>query len=395
MDADGEDYTRALALGTQTALTVCGWFYLSVDRNTWSTIFSIDNGTSDNWLMQTSDDGVTMSTVFDASTQQGIGAMTVGTWYFICLATSGTTGNLYYRTASNPTLTTVAVTSVTANVNAATLRLGESPWGGEWWNGRIAAVQVYTVQLSAAEAHQESMQYAPRRLTNLVAWYPLVKPETADYSGNARTLSGGAGATTEDGPPIPWVATSPRLVLPAPTAGGTLAIGQAVETDTASAVTRAKTRGVAQASETDTATTTARVKTRGIATAAETDTATAVARVKTQSIGAGVETDTGSPVTIQGQNIVAIGQAAETDTATPVTRTKIRPIGLAAETNTAQPLAIDGLEFVCQDFSGTAQPVTHAGSASVAAHGGDASTVAYAGSTALVSYGGTATLCGR
>jgi hypothetical protein len=225
-DADGEDYTRALTLGTQTAVTVCGWFMLSVDRNTWSTIFSIDNGTSDNWLMQTGSDGTAMTTVFDATAQQGIGSMTVGTWYFICLATSGTTGSIYYRTASSPTVMAVAVTSVTTNVNAATFRLGESPWGGEWWNGRAAALRLWTAQLSAAEAQQESTQYVPNRLSNLVAWYPLVRAETTDYSGNARTLSGGAGAATEDGPPIPWQMASPRLILP-PTAGGAVVTGTA------------------------------------------------------------------------------------------------------------------------------------------------------------------------
>lgn len=218
--ADGQDYTYSLALGTQANLTVCGWFKISTDRNDYSTIFSIDNGTSDNWLMQAGADGTTMSTVFDATTQQGIGSMTVGTWYFICLATAGTTGNIYYRTASSPTVTTVAVTSVTASVNAATLRIGESPWGAEWWNGCVNAVKVYTAQLTAAEAQQESMQYAPARTANLVAFYPLVKAEATDYSGNARTLTG-SGATTEDGPPVPWRSGRPRLVLPTAAAGGT------------------------------------------------------------------------------------------------------------------------------------------------------------------------------
>lgn len=221
MDADGKDYTYSLALGTQAALTVAGWFKISVDRDTYSTIFFIDNGTSDNWGMQTAVDGTTMSGVFDASTQENMGSLTVGTWYFICLATNGTTGSIYHRTPSAAALTTVGVTSVTASVNAATLRLGESPWGGEWLNGCMASVRVWNAQLTAAEALQESQQYTPSRFTNLVAWYPFVRTDTLDYSGNGRTLSGGTGTTVEDGPPIPWRLAAPRLLRTVSGGGGT------------------------------------------------------------------------------------------------------------------------------------------------------------------------------
>lgn len=229
-DADGEDYTRALTLGSQTALTVSCWFKISVDRNDFSSIFFIDNGTSDNWGMQTGTDGTTMATVFDASTQEGMGSLTVGTWYYVCLSTNGTTGNLYYKTASATSLTTQSVTSVTASINAATLRIGESPWGAEWLNGCIAAFKVYTgVALSAAEADLESRQYLPSRVANLQGFYPLVRAETADYSGNGRTLSGGTGAATEDGPPIPWRVHSPRIILPIAATGDLVCTPTAID----------------------------------------------------------------------------------------------------------------------------------------------------------------------
>lgn len=242
-DTTGESYTRALALGTQAALTVACWFKLSVDRNDYSSPFFIDNGTSDNWGLQTGADGTTMATVFDASTQQGMGSLTVGTWYFVCLSTNGTSGNLFHKTASAAGLTTVAVTSVTASVNAATLRLGDSPWGNEWLNGCLAAVKVWTTALTAAEAQTESTQYIPDRLTNLVSWHPLVKAETTDYSGNARTLSGGAGATTEDGPPIPWRTAPTRLILPAAT-GGSQTADAALTVTSSSTATGVSTKPV-------------------------------------------------------------------------------------------------------------------------------------------------------
>ena len=219
MSAAGQDYSRSLALGTQAALTVGMWLYISVDRNTYSTPFSIDNGTSDNWLMQTAADGTTLTVYNDAAELQNMGSLTVGTWYFVGLAMSGGTGTLYHRIPTANVLSTVAISGGSASVNAATLRLGESPWGGEWWNGRINAVKIWTAQLSAAEMLRESMQYVPHRTANLAAFYPLVVPETTDYSGNGRTLTG-SGATREDGPPIPWQPGRPRLVRTA-AAGGT------------------------------------------------------------------------------------------------------------------------------------------------------------------------------
>lgn len=227
ISAAGQELTRALALGAQSALTMCGWLKVSVDRNTYSSGFFLDNGQTDNWGIQTGVDGTTLNAVMDGNSTASV-AMTVGTWYFVCLSTSGTSGLLYYRAAGSPTLSSTIITGVTST-NVATLRLGESPWGGEWLNGCMAAVKVWTAQLSAAEALQESQQYVPNRLASLVSWHPLVKAETADYSGNARTLSGGTGTATEDGPPISWRTAAPQLILPtAATGGGDLTSGDTV-----------------------------------------------------------------------------------------------------------------------------------------------------------------------
>lgn len=201
--ADGQDHNRAIALGTQAALSFACFFKLSVDRNDYSSLFFIDNGTSDNWGMQSGADGTTMSTVFDASTQEGMGSLAVGVWYWVMLATSGTTGFLYYKVVGAPTLTVQAVTSVTANVNAATLRIGESPWGAEWVNGCVAGPRLWLAQVGRAEAECESQQLLPMRSANIAGAWPLVRPDPLDYSGNGRTLGGGAGATYDDGPAVP------------------------------------------------------------------------------------------------------------------------------------------------------------------------------------------------
>lgn len=341
-DADGEDYTRALALGVQSALTLCGWFRLAVDRNTWQTIFSVDNGTGDNWLMQTGDDGITMNSVFDATTQASMGALTLNTWYFICLATSGTTGNIYYRTAAQSALTSVPVTGATASVNAATLRIGESPWGSEWWSGDFANISLWLAQLSAAEVLQESTRYVPYRYANLAAWYPLVRPETVDYSGNARTLSGGAGASIVDGPPIPWYTTTrPRIVLPASGGGGTpinVTLNRATETDSANVLVRSKTIPLVRATESDLGRLLSRSKSALLSRATETDLGRALTRSKTVNFLRATEIDTAR--TLTPSHTVSLSRATETSSARSLTKHTLWILLRATETESARSLNV-------------------------------------------------------
>lgn len=235
LSATGQDFTRALSLGSLTALTASFWWKVSVDRNTYSTSFFVENGQADNIGVQTGVDGTTANVILDGNSTASV-AMTVGAYYFGCLAVSGTTGTFYYKAAGGTSLSTTAITGVTAT-NGATLRLGESPWGSEWLNGCIAAFKLWNAQLTQAEIELEAAQYVPNRFTNLVSWHPLVKTETTDYSGNARTLSGGTGTTTEDGPPIPWKLASPRVTTPVSSGiSGTAAPTQAADTASASGV---------------------------------------------------------------------------------------------------------------------------------------------------------------
>lgn len=233
LSATGQDFTRALALGSLTAITASFWWKVSVDRNTYSSAFFVDNGQPDNWGVQTGVDGTTANVIMDGTSTASV-AMTVGTWYFGCLALSGSTGTFYYKAAGATSLSTTAITGVTAT-NAATLRLGESPWGAEWLNGCLASFKLWSAQLTQAEIELEAAQYVPNRFTSLVSWHPLLKTETVDYSGNARTLSGGTGSTTEDGPPVPWKLASPRVTTPAASGiSGTASPAQSADTSSAS-----------------------------------------------------------------------------------------------------------------------------------------------------------------
>jgi hypothetical protein len=221
--ADGQDYTRAIGLGAQTAFTVCCWVNV-VDRNDYSTIWSLDNGTGDMELLQTDADGTTLMFYPDYNAGNVL-ALTPGVWTFIAIvgATTGNARTAYYRTASQGSLTTVTLGSATST-NMATLRIGESAFGAEWWNGSIAAAKPWIgVTLTHAEIAAESCQYAPARTANLTAYYPMSRPDPMDYSGNGQSLGGGSGVGYSDGPPIPLQRIRVRQWLASAPAGGGIA----------------------------------------------------------------------------------------------------------------------------------------------------------------------------
>lgn len=121
-------------------------------------------------------------------------------------------------------------------------------------------------------------------------------------------------------------------VVPILSAGGiTVALGQATETDSALAATKAKTLTPGQATETDSGLALTRSKTVMLGQATETDTGLAAPATKTVVLGQATETD--SALTLVGGTTVALGQATETDSALALVRTKTVVLGQATETD--------------------------------------------------------------
>lgn len=201
--ATGQQYTRALSLGASTVGTICCWMRLTTDRNACQSPWELRSATVE-YVLQTDTDGTTLKvwtqTAYPAGPSR---ALTVGTWYFVGVTWSTTTGTMYSRSISDTSMTAQNWTGGTTGPDWTTLWLG-SDASNEWLNGNVAAVKGWRAQLSAAEVQAEMWQYQPGRLANLDFWYPLLTPETVDYSGNARSLSGGSGVVVEDGPGIPW-----------------------------------------------------------------------------------------------------------------------------------------------------------------------------------------------
>lgn len=209
-DADGEDYVSTSAPPGNVSTTLC-WFKISVDRNTFSTIWASDaNNTSAYMILQTGSDGTTL--LFSQSGVDITGpALTVGTWYRVAVVRSSATAVTVYVGAAGAALSSHSSSSFTS-FTPSHFRIGESSFTAEWLNGCVASLKQYDVALTQAECENELLQYTPVRTTNLVRWHPFVNPETVDYSGNARTLTGGTGTAREDGPPLIWDSRARSLV---------------------------------------------------------------------------------------------------------------------------------------------------------------------------------------
>lgn len=166
----------------------------------------LENGEADWLIAMTGADGTTLK-VYDASVVGDLTGfpMTTGTWYFVGVSLDAGAGIFTFRAADSATWSTHTWTGGQSSHNAFIFRLGTSTGTQEWLNGCVAAVKGWIgTALTEAQLQNESWSYAPKELTNFTFWYPFLTPETTDYSGNAYTLSGGSGTTSEAGPPVGW-----------------------------------------------------------------------------------------------------------------------------------------------------------------------------------------------
>lgn len=199
-DAANDRYLGG-AISGNTATVLC-WAYISNDRNNYSNIWIIYSDTETTTVagLGSDVDGTSML-LFDSAFTTLVGPnMVANTWYCFAAVMSGTAWSLYYGTDPQ-SLTLVSATRVALS-SPPTFTISN---GTEWFDGRVANWKIYTAALTAQEIQNELAQYQPVRTANLLEYRPFVNAETIDYSGNARSLTAGAGtATTEAGPPIRW-----------------------------------------------------------------------------------------------------------------------------------------------------------------------------------------------
>lgn len=118
--------------------------------------------------------------------------------------------------------------------------------------------------------------------------------------------------------------------------GQSIAVGQALETDTADVIASTKALSIVEAVETDTAQAINPSRPVPVDVATETDTASAITYTRGATVGIASETDTAQATT--SAKTVTTGQATETDTASGVTFSKSAAIGAVSETDTASAM---------------------------------------------------------
>lgn len=230
-DADGEDYNQSTTFSNGTCSGCC-WVKIDVDRNAFSTFIDFSNAGANAFGMQTDTDGVTWQLYSSSNGTTNLFAATVGTWYFLAFSksTAASSTIAYWAAADTLALSNSGGVTHSQNTSIPTITVGESGFGGEWLNGTLAAVKVWSgVSLTEAEFQRERFQYLPHRTSNLYSFWPFLEGGTGDgakqdFSGGGNTLSGGTSSATADGPPISWRQWNLDYKAftsgPAPTPGG-------------------------------------------------------------------------------------------------------------------------------------------------------------------------------
>jgi hypothetical protein len=240
-DATGEHYTSTSGVLTAASgtCTVTCWGRIAVDRNEFSTFVAFDaNGATGDYIpLQTGNNGTTLGLYTSSGDGTDITAgqaMTVGTWYPMAFTINAGAATLYSGLTPQ-TLNTASQTGWTASGLTAFHIGGYPRFTAEFLNGNVANVKHWSAVLTAAEIVNELQQYAPVRTADLVRWHPLINTTyaTIDYSGNGRTLTGGTGTATEDGPPILWETIEIGLIIPSSAVATTASAENASGTGTA------------------------------------------------------------------------------------------------------------------------------------------------------------------
>lgn len=320
----GPHYTNAASAGSQASYTMALWLRIAVDTNAVAAFMSITDNIGGYSVIVVGSDGTSLAygdEAFDSATT----ALTVGTWYYVAVSRSGTSGTLYIRALDATSWTTVSIAAAAATRTANSINVGED--SGRTLNANLAGVKVWLgAALTQGELESEMWQYMPSRTANLTAWYPLLIPETVDYSGNGHTLTlTGGSPTTEDGPGIPW-----RQQVISTVTGTTT-----VETNVAGPYTDYTPGRIGPTGRLTPAVTDPSI----IDVNPETTTGTGVATDAQNAAGVNAETTTGTGVANDAQNAVSVN--AETTTGTGVSNAATPDAAVNAGTTTGSGVATD------------------------------------------------------
>lgn len=201
-NANGEAFTRDTNLPPIGTFSCLGWFNGATFATTWSSFFVFGTTAADP-VYQAATDSVAVFALWNGSSSVKGSTASTNTWYHIGLVCEGTG-------AGQLKLYVNGVVDVThagnASVPAQKLWVGESPFT-EPLDGRVAAIKIYDVALTADEVKQEMHTIRPVRYADLNAWYPIFPgsgERVLDYSGLGRNWTEAGTLSDEDPPPVSY-----------------------------------------------------------------------------------------------------------------------------------------------------------------------------------------------
>jgi len=196
-DASGKSLSRSRLAG---AKTVMAWIYISTDRNDYTAFF----GLAENEIVSTDSTG-TRLLHWDGSLERLGTNLSTGTWYHLAYVSNGDSTSsaftLYLNGASD-----ISSGARSVATSGATMYLGNDPYG-EWLNGRLAHVKIWSANLTQAEIQQEMYTIRPQRFSNLWCWMPTVETggdRDAEWSGSGNTWTENGTLSDEANPPVSW-----------------------------------------------------------------------------------------------------------------------------------------------------------------------------------------------
>lgn len=189
-----------------TGFTLCAWVYQSADRDDFSTIarLSANDGASTTANLATHSSGTTLGYLSPGGSLVSGHALSVGSWSRTAIAATSTSGKIFGAPPTGPVNVVSGTVGGAASPTMLTVggrSIGDST---EWFNGRVAYLRLWNIELTLTELEAEWASPVVVRTANLREDYPLINAGNLnDISGNGHHLSYGTTIlTTEDGPPV-------------------------------------------------------------------------------------------------------------------------------------------------------------------------------------------------
>lgn len=217
LDASGDKLSASTNLpASPRGTTLCGLFYMVTDRNDYTCPINLSASVDDGIFVETGTNGTTLDGYVYAggafTKTASMLSITVGRWYFMAITVSSAgAANFYYAGLTTATaLTKVSMSGTVGTWTPTLVCFGDSVFTGEWWNGRISGMRVWSTELTQAQLEGEMWFTLAQHTTSLNRSVPSFAgsgERARDYSGNGYNLTEGGTLSDEGDPPVLWTNT--------------------------------------------------------------------------------------------------------------------------------------------------------------------------------------------